>query len=194
MFTTQLPIHITGYGTFLLSRIEELDDPLGGPLEESKKAKSKTEPGPEPLSSPQVRTKIREIADPAKQESLNAEHDPGAFAAEQTWPTPEELKDVKDIKDVKDVKDIKVLTHTIVEDPKASEKIEQMAVEAGLSDSGDENPPEDKDNQPESASAPLENMADANPGSVHPSDEEDEDDEEDKEEDVKVSAKYLLLK
>jgi hypothetical protein len=185
--TTQLPVHITGYGNFLLSRIEELDDPTKQSMADDRKAKPKADTKVELMATPAA--KIVEIADPAKQEPLTAEHDPGAFAAEQTWPTPEELKETK------------VQMHAIVEDPKAAASIEEMAIEAGIqSDSGDDNQPEPAHDPEEEKTKPpqpaLESMEDAQPASIHPSDEEGADeseegdeDEDEKEGEAKVSAK-----
>jgi len=76
-FTTRLPIYITGYGTFLLSQIKSEENPLKNSLKAKKREESK---------------EILEIADESVQEALVFENPPDPFAAEQTWPTKEELK------------------------------------------------------------------------------------------------------
>jgi pre-rRNA-processing protein TSR1 len=76
-FTTRLPIHITGYGSFLLSQIKSEEDPLKGSLKTKRKEEFK---------------EVLEVADESTQEALVFENPPDPFAAEQTWPTKEELK------------------------------------------------------------------------------------------------------
>ncbi len=76
-FTTQLPIHITGYGNFLVSRIESQDDPLlAAVVTGGKKLVSHEEMKGEAA-------KIVEIADPAKQEPLVFESAAGSPEAKE---------------------------------------------------------------------------------------------------------------
>jgi len=70
-------VHITGYGDALISKIERGADPY------SIRHKSKTE---EPESDTQITLPDKE------QENLTRENPPDPFAAEQTWPTQEEIE------------------------------------------------------------------------------------------------------
>ena len=159
-FTTQLPIYITGYGTFLLKEIKSEEDPLGGSsnkkLEESKKEVMQ----------------IIEIADPEKQEPLVFENPPDPFAAEQTWPTKEELKGAER----------KVKLKAITENEK-----EEMDLEDMKSDS------EKLGSEPDEAMIDPEDEIKA--VSDHGEDEEDEEDEEsDKDDNVPpISQKHKKL-
>lgn len=78
-------IHITGLGDFQMSRIDGLEDPH--PLNIGKEnARSDT------MDAEVTKVSVLQIADPAKQESLDSENIPDPMDAEQTWPTEDEIK------------------------------------------------------------------------------------------------------
>lgn len=111
-------------------------------------------------------TKIVEIADPAKQELLIAENIPSAFAAEQTWPTKEEVKSSK------------IKMQTITENAKEQQN---MDIEEEKSESSDE---EENEDQMEEQKEELNKM----PSEGDKSDDDKEESEKDAEE-AKISAK-----
>jgi hypothetical protein len=145
LFTTKLPIHITGYGTYNLQSIETDDDPLSGELAKKK----------EPAM------KLVEIADLAKQESLIIENTPSPFASEQTWPSKEEIKDPPKVP-------TKVKMQTIEEKPGKEEGMVD-------SESGEENQSESESDSfgPEHEEK-LEMKDEENPGSDHSESEEED--------------------
>ena len=113
-------------------------------------------------------TKVVEIADPAKQESLIVENIPSAFAAEQTWPTNEEVKSSK------------IKMQTITENAKEQQN---MDIEEEKSEPSDEEENEDQmEEQKEEEKMPSEGEQ---------SDEDKEESEKDAEE-AKISAKYNI--
>jgi hypothetical protein len=117
-FSTLLPVHITGYGSYQLARIQSAEDPTGAAR---KKEEGKGE------------TAVDEIADPSKQEPLIAENAPDPFGAEQTWPTKEEFKDTK------------VKMRTIAEEPAGKEFEEEMQSQSNESQGEEKDEEEEKD-------------------------------------------------
>ncbi|XP_063621177.1 pre-rRNA-processing protein TSR1 homolog [Cydia splendana] len=77
-------VHVTGLGDFQMSRIDGHDDPH--PL-----ILGKENAKPDSMDAEVVKVSVLQVADPAKQESLDAENVPDPMDAEQTWPTEEEI-------------------------------------------------------------------------------------------------------
>lgn len=75
-------LHISGWGDFQLSQIDECSDPHL--LQQKTKNESCA-------MNDNQRVKILEVADIANQESLDSENVPDPMEGEQTWPTDEEL-------------------------------------------------------------------------------------------------------
>lgn len=77
-------VHITGLGDFQMSQIDGLDDPH--PLNSKDNSKLDS------MDAEVVKRTVLQIADPAKQESLQCENVPDPMDAEQTWPTEEDIE------------------------------------------------------------------------------------------------------
>ncbi|XP_063361365.1 pre-rRNA-processing protein TSR1 homolog [Cydia amplana] len=77
-------VHVTGLGDFQMSRIDGHDDPH--PL-----ILGKENTKPDSMDAEVVKVSVLQVADPAKQESLDSENVPDPMDAEQTWPTEEEI-------------------------------------------------------------------------------------------------------
>uniref|UniRef100_A0A6B2KYC9 Bms1-type G domain-containing protein n=1 Tax=Arcella intermedia TaxID=1963864 RepID=A0A6B2KYC9_9EUKA len=76
-------VHITGYGDALISTIEGGYDPYSF----SRHKKNEMD-----VTVDDSARQVLATADPEKQETLLRDNPPDPFAAEQTWPTPEELE------------------------------------------------------------------------------------------------------
>ncbi|XP_026328590.1 pre-rRNA-processing protein TSR1 homolog [Hyposmocoma kahamanoa] len=77
-------VHITGLGDFQMSQIDGLDDPH--PLNSKDNSKLDS------MDAEVVKRTVLQVADPAKQESLQCENVPDPMDAEQTWPTEEDIE------------------------------------------------------------------------------------------------------
>ncbi|XP_061709912.1 pre-rRNA-processing protein TSR1 homolog [Cydia pomonella] len=77
-------VHVTGLGDFQMSRIDGHDDPHPLIL-----VKENTKP--DSMDAEVVKVTVLQVADSAKQESLDSENVPDPMDAEQTWPTEEEI-------------------------------------------------------------------------------------------------------
>lgn len=77
-------VHITGIGDFQMSQIDGLDDPHLLNLKDNTK--------PDSMDAEIVKRTVLQVADPAKQESLQCENVPDPMDAEQTWPTEEDIE------------------------------------------------------------------------------------------------------
>lgn len=77
-------VHITGLGDFQMSQIDGLDDPHPLILKDNAK--------PDSMDAEVGKGTVLQVADPAKQESLQCENVPDPMDAEQTWPTEEEIE------------------------------------------------------------------------------------------------------
>ncbi|XP_049866337.1 pre-rRNA-processing protein TSR1 homolog [Pectinophora gossypiella] len=78
-------VHITGLGDFQMSQIDALDDPH--PLNLGKENEKS-----DAMDAEVIKRTVLQVADPAKQESLQSENIPDPMDAEQTWPTEEEIE------------------------------------------------------------------------------------------------------
>lgn len=90
LFSVNSLIHIPGFGDFQMSCIETSEDPY--PIEHMER---KNRPETMSAMDVQISTRVLQIADPKKQESLQSENIPDPMDAEQTWPTEEELAEAK---------------------------------------------------------------------------------------------------
>ncbi len=166
-FTTQLPVHITGYGTYQLSRIETEDDPMKSATANDSRRKEEMKTAP---------AKIVEIADPTKQEPIVFENPVDPFAAEQTWPTKAEMG--SEMKSAK-AKEVKMKTIAESEEVKGADG---PVEEELMSDSDDgEEAKEGKEDEVDKAGAMSEHESDK--------DDEEEKDLEETAEDAIASAK-----
>lgn len=138
-FTTRLPVHITGYGTFLLAQIKSEEDPLRS----SSKAKKHEE---------LKQGEILEVADPGTQEALVFENPPDPFAAEQTWPTKEELKGAVKLREIAENPKEAMELEAVDSNSEQMESDQEEAMgeeEKEVIDSEEEDKDEDKDEDEE---------------------------------------------
>ena len=81
-------VHITGHGTYRVSRIDAPTDPFPLPRKGAKESKAAQKE--QLLQQLQQPPRVLAVADPAKRRSLVEEATPDIMAGEQTWPTEEE--------------------------------------------------------------------------------------------------------
>ncbi|XP_015110274.1 pre-rRNA-processing protein TSR1 homolog [Diachasma alloeum] len=142
-------IHIPGFGDFQMSQIDASDDPY--PLD---KEKSRKHDGEVKMSE----TRVLEVADPAKQESLQSENIPDPMDAEQTWPTEEELAQA--LEDQKKRKIVKLVPKGTSEyqaawipdedgepdsDPDSTASDDEMSIASVQSEDDEDQPPNDEE-------------------------------------------------
>uniref|UniRef100_A0A670ZAT3 Pre-rRNA-processing protein TSR1 homolog n=1 Tax=Pseudonaja textilis TaxID=8673 RepID=A0A670ZAT3_PSETE len=82
-------VHVVGHGDFQMNQVDAPPDPFVGPL---------PGPGLTEISAAEMEEEVKVLstADPAKQESLQAEGVPDPMEGEQTWPSEEELKEAEE--------------------------------------------------------------------------------------------------